>query len=546
MNPNSRSDAGTSSKAAEPKSVQPLRAYRERNVVSEDKTYVKSMLGTIEEKNSSDSKVLGVRWNPMKDALIFDLTEIANFARDLEPTKRNVVSVAAKFYDPFLSPVVIEFKLFFQELCRRKIGWDDPLNDELLKMWGKLLDGLEGVTALSLSRCYFQGVQERVVSCNLHGFGDASSKAYAAVIYLHVTTTTGSYAKFVASKSRVAPAKELSIPRLELLAALELARLIEHVKEALQLELSITDINCWTDSKVTLFWIKGEEKEWKQFVQNRVNEIRSLVTASSWRHCNGKDNPADIPSRGLNPVELSKCTLWMEGPKWLTNFKENSESVFDSTHIPEEYFAEIRAEERAKCQKETSSVMLAAVEPCGIAQIMRAEDYSNLQRLIRVTVLVLKFVRIMKLLLKRDTLSQDESTDQDIAVAETLWIKEIQKSLSKNPKFDIWKRQFGIFTDHQGIMRCTGRLAKAELPTSVKHPILSEKDHHITSLIVEDNHQRVMHGGVKSTLTELRARFWIVQGRQFVRKLLYKCVICRKLEGRPYQQSATKLLRHCT
>ena len=116
-------------------------------------------------------------------------------------------------------------------------------------MWGKLLDGLEGVTALSLSRCYFQGVQERVVSCSLHGFGDASSKAYAAVIYLHMTTTTGSYVKFVASKSRVACAKELSIPRLELLAALVLARLIEHVKEALQLQLAITDITCWTDPK---------------------------------------------------------------------------------------------------------------------------------------------------------------------------------------------------------------------------------------------------------------------------------------------------------
>ena len=114
-------------------------------------------------------------------------------------------------------------------------------------------------------------MQERVVSCSLHGFVDASSKAYAAVIYLHVTTTTGSYVKFVASKSRVVPAKELSIPRLELLAALVLARLIEHVNEALQLELAITDITCWTDSKVTLFWIKGEEKEWEQFVQNRVN-----------------------------------------------------------------------------------------------------------------------------------------------------------------------------------------------------------------------------------------------------------------------------------
>ena len=190
-----------------PRVYSPLEPIQKGILFLKTKTYVKRMLGTIKEKNSSDSKVLGVHWNPMKDALIFDLTEIANFARDLEPTKRNVVSVAAKFYDPFgfLSPVVIEFKLFFQELCRMKIGWDDPLNDELLKMWGKLLDGLEGVTALSLSRCYFQGVQERVVSCSLHGFVDAFSKAYPAVIYLHVTTPQE------AMSSLLHPSPELSL-----------------------------------------------------------------------------------------------------------------------------------------------------------------------------------------------------------------------------------------------------------------------------------------------------------------------------------------------
>ena len=117
----------------------------------------------------------------------------------------------------------------------------------------------------------------------------------------------------------------------------------------------------------------------------------------------------------------------MQGPKWLTNFKETSASVFDSTHIPEECSTEIRDEERAKCQRETSSVKLAAVESCVIAQIMRAEDYSNLQRFIRVTVLVLKFLTIMKLFLKKNTFSPDESTDQDIAVAETLWITEVFK-----------------------------------------------------------------------------------------------------------------------
>ena len=281
------------------------------------KPYAKSMLGGVEETSSLEQKVLGERWKPLKDEFIFELTEIANYARDLQPTKRNVVSVAAKFYDPFgfLSPIIIELKLFFQKLCKTKIGWDDPFNGNLLKTWHKLLNGLDGVTALSLPRCYFQGIQVKVISCSLHGFGDASSKAYAAVIYLDVTTTVAGYLKSVASKSRVAPVKELTIPRLELLATLVLARLITHVKEALELDVTITNMTCWTDSRVTLFWIKGEEREWKQFGRNRVSEIRTLVPARRWQHCNGEENPADIPSRGLSPVELSKCPLWKEDPK---------------------------------------------------------------------------------------------------------------------------------------------------------------------------------------------------------------------------------------
>ena len=239
--------------------------------------------------------------------------------------------------------------MFFQELCKTKIGWDDPLDGNLLKMRCKLLNGLEGVTALSLPRCYFKGIQDKVFSCSLHGFGDASSKAYAAVIYLHVTTTVGRYVKLVASKSRVAPVKELTILRLELLAALVLARLITHVKEALELDVTITNMTCWTDSSVTLFWIKGEEREWKQFVRNWVNEIRNLVPASRWQHCNGKDNPPNIPSRGLSHVELSKCLLWKEGPKWLTCYTEDTKSVVNSTQIPEECFVEVRPEENVKC-----------------------------------------------------------------------------------------------------------------------------------------------------------------------------------------------------
>ena len=178
----------------------------------------------------------------------------------------------------------------------------------------------------------------------------------------------------------------------------------------------------------------------------------------------------------------------------------------------------------------------AATEPCGIAQMMRAEGFSDMQSLLRVTYLVLKFVRTMKSSLKKDISLPSESASQDIMVdAETIWIQEVQKSLSKNPQFEIWRKQFVIFTNSQGIMRSNGRLSKADLPSLIKRPILLDKGHHITSLIVQESHKRVMHSGVKLTLTKLKGRFCIVQSRQFVKKLLYKCVICRKLKGRPYK-----------
>ena len=511
----------------------------EQNVVMEEEgTYAKSVLGAAEEISSGEHKVLGVKWNFDDDHFVFDLKEIACLARDIEPTKRNVVSVAAKFYDPlgFLSPVIIQFKIFFQELCKSKVDWDEPLEGELKKGWQTLVAGLQGISSFTLSRCYFQGIADNILTCSLHGFGDASRKAYAAVIYLHITTTTGSYIKFVASRSRVAPLKEETIPRLELLAALIVARLTNHVYEALEPEVNINEVTCWTDSKVALAWIKGEEREWKPFVQNRVNEIRTLVPVNSWKHCRGKNNPADIPSRGMSPLELSECALWIGGPTWLTEDEESASEEFNDEQLPRECLDEMKVGDKEKWKAETSSSLLVSADQgtVGIATILKCEDYSDLQRLLRVTALILKFVKIMKAKLQKDVHTPEELTSQDVAEAETLWIKEVQSSLSKNPKFEIWRQQFGLFTDEHGTVRCKGRLSQAQLPSSTKYPILLDKSHHITSLIVRESHKRVMHGGVKSTLTELRSRYWIVQGRQFVRKLLYQCVVCRRLEGRPY------------
>ena len=150
----------------------------------------------------------------------------------------------------------------------------------------------------------------------LHGFGDASKRAYCAVIYLVTIVNDKAYVKLIASKTRVAPIKELTIPRLELMAARILAQLMHAVRKALETEYSFEGTRYWTDSKTTLCWIRNAA-DWKQFVQHRVNEILRLSGKHDWGHCPGKDNPADIGSRGVLISELKNSSLWWSGPEWL-------------------------------------------------------------------------------------------------------------------------------------------------------------------------------------------------------------------------------------
>ena len=125
------------------------------------------------------------------------------------------------------------------------------------------------------------------------------------------------HVQFVVSKTRVAPIRLQTIPRLELLSALLLARLMSTTIKALLLSWELQAPRYYGDSQVTLYWIHGQGKQWKPFVQNWPNEIAKLTDKSSWRHCPGKENAADLPSRGITPIELSVSALWRCGPPWI-------------------------------------------------------------------------------------------------------------------------------------------------------------------------------------------------------------------------------------
>jgi len=119
-----------------------------------------------------------------------------------------------------------------------------------------------------------------------------------------------------------------------------------------------------------------------------------------------------------------------------------------------------------------------------------------------------------------------------------LWIIEFQRQFGQDRHFDEWKKQFGLFNDEKGIWRCGGRLSNIETPYDTKHPIFLSKQHHLAVLIVRRAHEKVCHNGVKDTLTEVRAKYWIVKGRSLVKGVVQKCVFCKKFEGRSYNLPA--------
>ena len=463
---------------------------------------------------------------------MFDIHHISELAVSLEPTKRNVVSLATRIYGPLgiLSPFVVHFEMLCQQLCLLKVSWDEHLSGESLTQWRQLKRGLELAQPIVIPRCYFHELDE--TSYCLLGFCDASKRAYAAVVYLRgKSSASGCTAKFVVAKIRVSPIQGHSIPRLELLAALLLVRLISSVSAALEEELKLESSMCYTDSKVALFWIKGQDKEWKQFVENRVIEIRQLVPVECWKHCPGEINPADLPSRGVELSELLCNSLRLNGRSCFHSLDAQitAESEVDEP-VPEECLHEMKISSRLQFES-VHNMFFSELHDNNPA--LRCEDFSTLRRLLRVTGCVQKFIERVKAKLKDRTVDPELSAS-DITAAELYWIKVVQKSLMKNVKFSIWKRQFGMYLDQSGVWRCRGRMENADLEVQAKCPIMLCLGHHFTTLFVLNCHQKVMHGGVKDTLTELRSRFWLVKGRSFVRKLIHQCMVYNKLSSKPY------------
>ena len=225
--------------------------------------------------------------------------------------------------------------------------------------------------------------------------------------------------------------------------------------------------------------------------------------------------------------------LWRLGPEWLlTGFEPGPQSEVRGTDMPRECAQELKP---AK-----SHTLVSTEADTGIESLLEPTEFSTLSKLLGTTAMLLRAVKRFKY--GRRGVQPTVHIVEERKQAETLWVKSAQRSLANLKNLT---KQFNLFRDEHGVWRCGGRLANTEVPFETKFPILIPRSHYLSTLIVKQAHERVLHDGVKETLTESRSRFWIPRGRSFTKKIIHKCVTCRRFEGLPYKAPQPPPLPEC-
>lgn len=468
--------------------------------VTGEQTFAKQQLGTA---SGGDSSLLGLTWNKCDDVISVVVPE-----EKATPTKRGVLRKLAKIYDPlgFASPQILQGKFIYREVCQTKLAWDVPLQSELMKRWERWEQLLPNkvITTRTLAK-----YREDIESIELHTFGDASIKGVSSVVYAVVRQKSGVTKGLVAAKARLAK-QGLTIPRLELVSAHMAANLISNVQVALE-GFPVTILHGWLDSTVALHWIRGAG-EHKQFVANRVRKIQAH-SQIQWRHVPTKENPADLGSRG---GEVKDDRLWWDGPEWLSEQENWPPNI--TTKATKESDAE------AKVVRELfASTVEVAVD---------SFDYLlakfNLSKTLRVCAWVSRFLTNSR---SPNQHVRGPLTTEEIEQQRLFWIKRTQAQCDCEED----RLRLNLQKNAQDVLECRGRIQG-------QYPIYLHDNHSFTAKLVEDTHQRTLHGGVGLTMARVRECYWVPRLRQLSRKVIKRCFGCRRFQARAVAQPPPGLL----
>ena len=472
----------------------------------------------IDAEGENASRALGISWETKADVFKFS----AQFDED-SATKRVVLRISSSLFDPlgYLTPFILKAKILLQALWRLNCGWDDEFDGPLKDRWLKWLKNAETLSNMRLNRRYITVGDRRITAVQLHVFCDASEVAYGAVGYVRYCFKDGSYeCSLVMAKSRVAPVKTVTLPRLELDAArcgARLARLIVH-----ELDLPIEQVKYWSDSTLTLQYVKNRRHRMKSRVANRVTEILESSDPEDWEHVPGHINPADLLTRGVSKPEKLMTSRWFVGPEFL----EKNEDEWPKQQIQELDDGDLEV------KRKTLFTGVALIE-VGDVKISRISSW---RRLLRVAAYVLRFIYLTRTKEEEKRLDNSFSVEE-IKDAEQMVLKDVQKSafqeeiraLQNSKAIANTSQLAGLspFVDSTGTMRVGGRLRRLQLDPDAKHPIILPRQAQETKLLVEHIHRRNGHVGPEHVLSLVREKYWVIGGRIVTNQVLAKCFFCR-------------------
>ncbi|XP_075158073.1 uncharacterized protein LOC142231346 [Haematobia irritans] len=452
--------------------------------------------------DTSQTKTLGVRWNAKSDCFFFSAPKLSK-----KPAYTKVdCPYCCPRQDPYAENMVVKGGL----------GRDyHPL--QCLQYWREFLGNYASIESIRIPRWVSFSPTCQI---QFHAFCDASEDAYAAVIYTRVHLADNTICvKLLTSKSRVAPVKSISIPKLELCGATLLAEIVHSIVPFLNV--NNYEIYKWTDSSILLSWLRKPACHWKVFVANRVTTITNKVGIDNWSHVASKFNPADLASRGVCPQDLLDNQLWWHGPPWLEQ-------------PPELWPGQGYEPEETNLEQKSVRVHLA-VCPDKVDILERFSCYS---RAIKVLCYAFRFYQRTHpthrehFKYRSTCLTSVEFSrmrNKLIVLAQENFFPETVNALSKHENIPKSSSILNLnpFLDDNGVIRASGRLAFApSLSYDERFPIIMPYNCQFSRLLVKFVHHLCLHGGNQQVINLVRLQFWIPKLRNLVKSTIHQCKKC--------------------
>ncbi|XP_055609831.1 uncharacterized protein LOC129756824 [Uranotaenia lowii] len=434
-------------------------------------------------------------------------------------------------YDPlgFLANFLMFLKVLLQEIWRSGIQWDDPINEQQFAKWCIWLKVLQQVENVSIPRCYRKHTSSSLATnlIQIHVFVDASENGYAAVAYLRFEEDVVECA-FVTAKTRVAPLKYMSIPRLELKAAVIGARLAKDIVETHRL--SISKRFFWSDSRDVLCWLRFDHRRYTKYVGARVGEILEKTSVAEWNWVPTKLNVADEGTKWQKTPNLNPCSRWFKGPDFI--WQPQSEWP-----------------EQLTCYGWTDTESVQQINVHLIQEpLINFNDHSNWMKLVRLLAYIIRYPRNIRARRtgkepKVGVLQQTELLDAECHIYRMAQLEEfseeyallsnINQNGTRVPKSSAL---YGLspFLDERGVLRMKSRISNCRFVSSdTACPILLPKSHRVTTLVVTFVHERYHHLNHETVVNELRQKYYIPKLRRVCNKVHRDCQACKNANARP-------------